>query len=367
MIVYDIITQSTIITFLAGNPTLFNTAPYIITSATNSGLDFSVINPNGNVNLTAASNSSIYLNGYQFPSISSTGSIGDSLVLGENNIIKWKTAGSSFTYNNSNPTSIAVGGVPINSTFSNISLNDLLTEMFYPPQPPTCTLSILFNGLVASSIYEVGSITASTAITFKYTINPYTLSPVNFIKLLSPGIGSNTYTSSVNIPTYYSQPTGVTANIIINSNNNLQNTYNFTFSVYDTNNKIGSSLVSINTYFPYYWSRSKTQQNATDFISAIASGLTNSFINGITYSKVVSDSTTNNISSLNNPNNEFLAVAFTTAKNSWASSTIDFGNMIGTYNLTTYTITSPYWSGITYYIYIIGNAITKTSNGYYYT
>jgi hypothetical protein len=43
----DTVTQSTIVTFLAGNPTLFNKAPYIITAATNSGLDISVINPNG--------------------------------------------------------------------------------------------------------------------------------------------------------------------------------------------------------------------------------------------------------------------------------------------------------------------------------
>ena len=83
----DSITQSTIVTFLAGNPSLFNKAPYIITAATNSGLDISIINPNGNVNLLSASNSNIYLNGYQFPSINATSSVGQALILSSNNLV----------------------------------------------------------------------------------------------------------------------------------------------------------------------------------------------------------------------------------------------------------------------------------------
>ena len=215
----DSVTQSTIVTFLAGNPSLFNNAPYIITAATNSGLDISIINPNGNVNLLSASNSNIYLNGYQFPSINTPGSIGDSLVLADNNILTWQTVGYSYT----NPI-----GMPANfqsfskgRTFSNTSLNDIITGILYPYVAPSVSLSLSLNYHNTdgsnSHFIEVGSGIGTTLL---YTPN---VKPISSSATVSFS-NSNTVgltTSSI----------GVTANVPQNTTYNVGGSALFPYSV----------------------------------------------------------------------------------------------------------------------------------------
>lgn len=344
----DTVTQSTIVTFLAGNPTLFNAAPYIITAATNSGLDISVINPNGNVNLTAASNSSIYLNGYKFPSISSTGSVGDSLVLGTNNVITWQTSGSSFKYTNLATSRAVVGGVPIGTTFSNKTLTDLLDNMFYPNLGPSCTLNVI-TPLGSGHTYEVGSLTSSSGITYSYLITPGTL------KVIS-AIISGSYSFTVATGPGFSTPyNGSTFTYSIN--NTLPSTYGYTLTIRDLANLQATATFNINTYYPYFYGMttiyspiSITSSAGLNSITKSIGGKSNQSVN-ITgtnaYFYFMYPSSYGLLNKIYDPNNFVVTTSFT-------------------YSLV--TLNSPntviYWNNISYYRYIYyvnGNYLTTTS------
>ncbi len=63
---------------------------------------------------------------------------------------------TTYYYNNPNPTSISVGGIPVGITFSNYTLDTMFTNMFYPYLPPQCTLYFDLSG-TTSRIIEYGS------------------------------------------------------------------------------------------------------------------------------------------------------------------------------------------------------------------
>jgi hypothetical protein len=370
----DTVTQSTIVTFLAGNPTLFNTAPYIITAATNSGLDISVINPNGNVNLTAASNSSIYLNGYKFPSISSTGSVGQALILGSNNIVSWQNVSSNFAYNNPKISTSAVGGIPSGISFSNRSVSDMFDQMFYPNIAPIMyAFSITYTGVSgthtpgnfytrssvgSSTPIEIGSLTGS--ITYSVTIQPKS-SPVTYATFSGSGTDGGYIQSQV---------VGGITDILTLSGTVLPvpnpNTASYTYNVYvkDSLGALSNTLsTNIQSYYPYYYYRSTTLYTANQIASWVSVGGT--------VSKVVTN--TNSTISVNpgfvNPNNEYLYLVSPRSLSTWSnpllsSDTADMVGERGTYYLTSISITptSNYWIK-TYYIYISRTPITKSNVG----
>lgn len=51
-------------------------------------------------------------------------------------------ASSSVTYINTDPTSVAVGGIELNSTFTGSSIQQVLNRLFYPYTPPVLSLSV---------------------------------------------------------------------------------------------------------------------------------------------------------------------------------------------------------------------------------
>jgi len=335
----DSITQSTIVTFLAGNPTLFNNAPYIITAATNSGLDISVINPNGNINLMSASTSNIYLNGYQFPSISSTGSIGQALILGSNNVVSWRDISSNFAYNNPKSITVEVGGIKKPFTFSNLSMSDILTKMFYPDLGPSCTLGVT-TPLGSGNLYEVGSLTSSSGITYNYTIYPGTTTVVsaiisgsltsNLVIATGPGF-SGTYSGSV---------------FTYSINNSTKTSYSYVLTITDIANLQATYTFGINTDYPYYYGTST-----------------------IPYSTMVSSFGNFNLSSFGLSKNigyqsqlDFTGTVFgymyyiyPSTYGKFLSTMSDQGgdSVIANFQIATNSITpsTHYWNGVLYYIY----------------
>ncbi len=63
---------------------------------------------------------------------------------------------TTYYYNNSNPTTIQVGGIPTGITFSNYTLDTMFTNMFYPYLPPQTSLSFDLSG-TTTRIIENGS------------------------------------------------------------------------------------------------------------------------------------------------------------------------------------------------------------------
>jgi hypothetical protein len=249
----DSVTQSTIVTFLAGDSTLFNKAPYIITSATNSGLDISVINPNGNINLLSASNSNIYLNGYQFPSSNTASSIGNSLVLSDNNILTWKTV--DFSYTN-------VVGMPASfqafskgKTFSNATLTDIITGILYPYVSPSVSLSLTltYHPTDGSNNYfiEVGS-GIGNILNYIPNVKPISLSAtVSFSNSNTIGLTTSTISTVSNVPQNSTYAVGGTASFpYLNSGN-----FSYTITAID-GSSTQSSTKTVTIVYPYFYGMS---------------------------------------------------------------------------------------------------------------
>ena len=367
----DSITQSTIVTFLAGNPSLFNKAPYIITAATNSGLDISIINPNGNVNLLSASNSNIYLNGYQFPSINATSSVGQALILSSNNLLSWQSIGNNFTYNNSNLSTIAVGGVPIGTTFSNISVTDLFNKMFYPNIAPVLDyFRIIYTGVsgtkTSGNFYQLSSVSSGTSveigsltgsIIYSVSIQPKSL-PVIYATFSGSGYDSPTIISR--LPTSGTSSLVVTGSVLPVPN---PNTASYIYSVYVKDTLLNQSntlSTSIPSYYPYYCYRSTILYNSTQVSSWITAGGT--------FSKFIGDTSgTVAVSYFSSPQDEYLYLVIPINKTGDfqnLNNVLDKTSMYGFFNVYTQTITTSFWVK-TYYIYI--SASTKKNinpNGY---
>jgi hypothetical protein len=52
---------------------------------------------------------------------------------------------NAYTYNNLSPSSVSVGGIPVGSTFTSSTLDQIFNKMFYPYQRPILALSVVTN------------------------------------------------------------------------------------------------------------------------------------------------------------------------------------------------------------------------------
>lgn len=69
---------------------------------------------------------------------------------------------NTYKYNNTLPSTIAVGGIPVGTTFTDVTLNQMFTSMFYPYQRPVLALSVNTN-----VTRELGS---SNAVALTYSV-----------------------------------------------------------------------------------------------------------------------------------------------------------------------------------------------------
>ena len=167
-------------------------------------------------------------------------------------------ASASVTYTNSNPTSISLGGVSFNYTFSGITIQQLFDTLFYPYTPPTLTFS------VSPSVVEFGDSTTTA------TLNWYVTSGINntvssyiYRPLQSP--------QSLSTPTSFNYSSGT-----LGSNNLVTNTLTtFTFSVNDLNlssipNTGGDNSVtaSVNWSLRRYWGTLSSSSDLTTVTSS---------------------------------------------------------------------------------------------------
>lgn len=135
-------------------------------------------------------------------------------ILGLSNSI---SSTSSVTYTNLNPSSIAVGGIPVGTTFNSKTVQQIFDDMFYPYIAPTTSIS------VSPSVLEYGD--SSTSLIASWSIqakkNDITSS------VIKKPIGSN----NVATPLSNTNASGNVSSAI--SNPSSYNTQTFTFSVFD--------------------------------------------------------------------------------------------------------------------------------------
>lgn len=125
-------------------------------------------------------------------------------------------ATSSVSYTNLNPTSIQLGGVPFNTTFSNVTIQSIFDDLFYPYTAPQLTLT------VSPDLVEFGN--TSQTVLVNYSIQGG-INDVQDASLIRP-VGSLITT---NFPTAFGLTSGT-----VGSNNILANQISvFTFSVDD--------------------------------------------------------------------------------------------------------------------------------------
>jgi hypothetical protein len=133
---------------------------------------------------------------------------------------------SSVTYNNPNPTSVEVGGIGFNSTFSNISVQQVFDNLFYPYLPPSLTLTVspqlieygdtsttaTINWIIDAGINNVVSSTLYKPLNplqVLSTPNAFTSSSgISALNSLNP-ISISTFTLSVTDPTIYTATVSV--------------------------------------------------------------------------------------------------------------------------------------------------------------
>ena len=126
---------------------------------------------------------------------------------------------ASVTYVNLNPTSIELGGVPFNTTFST-TVQSVFDQLFYPYTPPVLTL------VSSPNVLEFGN---TTSVTLNWSITAG-INDVQSAIILRP--------ADSNQPVSYPVAYGFTSSVL-SSNNVIPNTLSiFTFSVNDLNTSV---------------------------------------------------------------------------------------------------------------------------------
>lgn len=126
-------------------------------------------------------------------------------------------ATSSVTYTNLNPTSIELGGIDYNSTFTGSTIQSVLDNLFYPYTPPILTLT------ASPNLLEFGD---TSLVTLNWSIQAgiNNIQIANIIRPIDP-------IQAVSYPTAFNSTSGG-----LGSNNTILNTLSiFTFSVNDLN------------------------------------------------------------------------------------------------------------------------------------
>lgn len=134
---------------------------------------------------------------------------------------------SSVMYTNLNPSSIAVGGVPLGSTFSK-TIQEIFDDLFYPYVAPTTSIS------VNPSVLEYGD--SSTTLIASWSIQ------ANKNDIVSSVINKPVSSSSVSTPVANTSASGnVSSSISGTSSYNVQT---FTFSVNDGSTTVVGTISS---------------------------------------------------------------------------------------------------------------------------
>ena len=172
----------------------------------------------------------------------------------------------SVTYTNNDPSTVEVGGLSEQSSFSNISIQDLLDDMLYPYTAPSISLS------TNPSVVEFGNSTQTVQLHWSITarknniINAYINGPLTTI-------------NTTPIPTSFNSSNGIESSISLVTN--VTNT--FTFNVDDTNVFVTPNTGGIyNTTASVTWSLRRfwgTLPSSSPLVTSTSSNFSYSDIN----------------------------------------------------------------------------------------
>lgn len=151
------------------------------------------------------------------------------------------------TYSNANGTTVAVGGIPAGTTFSNKPLKEIFEDMFYPYVAFTFSS---FTTTAASGTFEYGTAKSITAVKPTYTKGSKNLTNM---KVGTTSGGSNLYNSSVpNSGTSISLSTPLQLNGLSNQ------------TIYTTiTDGTTTTTRSVTFSFPYYYYWANTNSTTT--------------------------------------------------------------------------------------------------------
>lgn len=168
-------------------------------------------------------------------------------------------ASASVNYVNTNLTSVSVGGISFNSSFTGSSIQQVLDRLFYPYTPPILSLT------VSPDLVEYGN--TSLIVALGYSVSAGINSPISS-DLFRPLQSSQ----AVNLPASF----GVTYGVI-GGNQILPNNFTvFTFSVNDTalaSGGLNSITASLRYSLRRYWG---TLTNLSNLITVTASTFSHS-------------------------------------------------------------------------------------------
>jgi hypothetical protein len=281
------------VSFLAGtSSSLFLTAPYIKSKFVNGSpdiLSLEIVNPStyGTINIESGASASIFLNNLIWPNqtyindvTSSPGSASAStntdlfLVISSGNSIELKTyqAGvgavqasqdlnsNPLLYTNLSPIVATISGIGVGSTFSNVSLIDMISAIIYPYLGPLALVSI--SGLSYNNTFEKDT-TSGYTLNYNYTLtkrsNNITSTALKIIRqtttilttsgssLSGSGLVSNSYSGAYTITS--AQISGETPN--------SRNFYTFSCSPFDGTSGFTASVI-FESVLPYFYGFSST-------------------------------------------------------------------------------------------------------------
>jgi hypothetical protein len=141
---------------------------------------------------------------------------------------------SSVTYNNPDPTSVELGGIGFNTVFTNVSIQQVLDNLFYPYLPPTLNLT------VSPSLIEYGDNVTTATLNWRIDAG---INDVVSATLLKP-IGSP---ETLSTPLAFTSSSGVSGLNLLNSNS----ISTFTLSVTDP--AVYEVTVSVEPKLRRYW------------------------------------------------------------------------------------------------------------------
>lgn len=148
-------------------------------------------------------------------------------------------ASASVYYQNTNLTSVSVGGIPLNYSFTGSSIQTVLDTLFYPYTSPVLSLSVTPN------LIEFGNVSTTVALYYSVTAGRNTpISSDLYRPLQSP--------QPVNLPIAFGATSG-----IVGGNSILPNSFTvFTYSLNDTalgSGGINSVTASLSYSLRRYW------------------------------------------------------------------------------------------------------------------
>jgi hypothetical protein len=150
---------------------------------------------------------------------------------------------TSIFYDNPNPSTITVGGIPLGTTFSHRTIKQMFDDLLYPYTPPILSVSIGSNISIPGASREFG---ATTSVIFNWTVSPRS-QDVNIINSIPPALPGQTtiiytgpFSTSVSHTNNFVAVQNVTSIFSINA---IDSTSNYNASAY------------VNWYNRLYWGK----------------------------------------------------------------------------------------------------------------